>query len=93
MQGLEIKNFDPRHVSIDPLVVAFYDALDKKDMKNFLENKAGIWWYPILEAPTWLDMFRNASHRNARENAEQFLAWENEYKPCKTYSGWGYSKT
>jgi hypothetical protein len=89
MLGLQIKNFNPNHVQIDPLVAGFYEALEKKCMKDFLENKAGIWWYPLLSAPDWLNMFRNASHRNARENAEQFRAWESEYKPMEGYQGWG----
>lgn len=43
MSGLEIKNFCSRHVIADPLVEAFYDALDRHDMKNFLQEQAGKW--------------------------------------------------
>lgn len=89
MLGLQIKNFDAKHVQIEPLVSRFYEALDKGDMKKFLEEEAGLWWFPLLDAPAWLDMFRNASHRSAKENAEQFRSWENEYKPLDGYSGWG----
>jgi hypothetical protein len=41
MRGLQIKNFSSRHVTADPLVEAFYDALDRNDMRNFLEDQAG----------------------------------------------------
>ncbi|KAG7363024.1 TPR domain protein [Nitzschia inconspicua] len=91
MMGLQIKNFDPKHVQIDPLVSRFYEALDQGDMKNFLEQEAGIWWFPILDAPAWLNMFRNASNRKGKDNSEQFRAWENEYKPLEGYKGWGCS--
>lgn len=47
--GLQIKNFNSNHVTADPLVTAFYDALDRQDMRNFLAEKAGLWWYPILQ--------------------------------------------
>ena len=93
MLGLQIKNFNPRHVKIDPLVAGFYDALDKQCVKSFLENEAGIWWFPVLSSPGWLNMFRNASHRNARENARQFRDWEAEYTPFEGYKGWGAEQT
>jgi hypothetical protein len=93
MMGLQIRNFDPKHVHIEPLVSRFYEALDKGDMKAFLEEEAGIWWFPILDAPKWLDMFRNASNKKAKENSEQFCAWVNEYKPMDGYTGWGSSVT
>jgi hypothetical protein len=89
MLGLQIRNFDSKHVLIDPLVSRFYEALDKGGMTKFLEEEAGIWWFPLLDAPAWLDMFRNASHQSAKENAERFRAWENEYQPFEGYSGWG----
>lgn len=41
MLGLQIKNFSPKHVTADPLVEAFYDALDRHDMTTFLEEQAG----------------------------------------------------
>ena len=39
--GLQIKNFRAEHVTADPLVKAFYEALDRYDMKSFLEDQAG----------------------------------------------------
>ena len=41
MLGLEIRNFCSDHVTADPLVEAFYDALDRHDTTAFLEEKAG----------------------------------------------------
>lgn len=41
MLGLQIKNFSSKHVTADPLVEAFYDALDRHDTTAFLEEKAG----------------------------------------------------
>ena len=41
MQGLQIRNFSSKHVTADPLVEAFYDALDRDDMRNFLYHQAG----------------------------------------------------
>ena len=41
MQGLQIKNFSSKNVTADPLVEAFYDALDRHDMRNFLDEQAG----------------------------------------------------
>lgn len=89
MLGLQIKNFDPRHVSTDPLVDSFYRALDEGTMDTFLEEQAGIWWYPILKAPEWLRMFSEADHRDARENSVQFRDWLLTYRPTKGYAGWG----
>lgn len=93
MLGLQIKNFDPKHVKIEPLVSHFYEALDRGNMKSFLEEEAGIWWFPILDAPAWLDMFCNASNQKAKENAEQFCSWVNEYRPLEGYRGWGCRNT
>jgi hypothetical protein len=87
MVGLQINNVNPNHVHIDPLISGSYEALEKKCRKKFLENKACIWWYALLSAPEWLNMFRYASHRNARENVERFHAWESEYKPLGAYQG------
>lgn len=41
MMGLQIKNFSAKHVTADPLVEEFYDALDRHDMSKFLEERAG----------------------------------------------------
>jgi PIF1-like helicase len=41
MLGLQIKNFDPKYVTADPLVEGFYRALDRHEMKVFLEDQAG----------------------------------------------------
>ena len=41
LMGLQIKNFRAEHVTADPLVKAFYEALDRYDMKSFLEDQAG----------------------------------------------------
>lgn len=41
MLGLQIKNFHSKNVTADPLVKAFYDALDNHEMRNFLEEQAG----------------------------------------------------
>ncbi len=49
----------------------------------------GIWWFPILRAPSWFKMFHNASSKNAKSNSEQFRAWVQEYKPIDGYRGWG----
>jgi len=49
----------------------------------------GLWWFPILKSPSWLNMFQYASSKNARVNAEQFRAWVAEYKPIEGYQGWG----
>jgi len=89
MLGLQIKNFHSKNVTADPLVKAFYDALDNHEMRNFLEEQAGLWWFPILKSPTWLKMFSNASSKNARENSRQFRSWLAEYKPFDGYRGWG----
>lgn len=87
--GLQIKNFNSNHVTADPLVTAFYDALDRQDMRNFLAEKAGLWWYPILQVEPWLKMFSRATPKNARDNASTFRSWINEYKPLDDYRGWG----
>jgi hypothetical protein len=88
MQGLQIKNLEPSCVSTDPLVEAFYHAMDDNTMADFLEEKAGLWWYPILNAPLWLDMFKNASNLKAKNNAERFRHWLLEYQPSEGYNGW-----
>jgi hypothetical protein len=57
-------------------------------MEDFLEDEAGLWWFPILESPKWLDMFQNASNYRSRKNAKQFCQWLADYKPLKEYKGW-----
>ena len=125
MLGLQIKNFSSKHVTADPLVEAFYDALDRHDMSRFLEERAGrhnekakvfstgylfvivswsrefiihfvsslfvvgLWWFPILKAPSWLKMFQHASSKKAKFNSEQFRSWVAEYKPFDGYRGFG----
>jgi len=89
MLGLQIKNFHSKNVTADPLVEAFYDALDRHEMRKFLEEQAGLWWFPILKSPAWLKMFSHASSKNARENSRQFRSWLAEYKPFHGYCGWG----
>lgn len=42
MMGLQIRNFSSKNVTADPLVEAFYDALDRHDMNTFLEERAGM---------------------------------------------------
>ena len=88
MKGLEIRNFDYNQVRTDPLVSAFYDAMDTDTVDEFLENQAGLWWFPILEAPAWLNMFQHASHSFARSNAAQFQQWVQDYRPPVEYRGW-----
>jgi len=94
MKGLEIRNFDYKQVRTDSLVSAFYDAMDTGTVYEFLENQAGLWWFPILEAPAWLNMFQHASHSFARSNAKQFQQWVQDYRPPVEYRGWKghYSK-
>lgn len=93
MQGLQIKNFDPKCVSTDPLVEDFYKALDANTMDKFLEERAGLWWYPILDSVEWLDMFQNASKcPMAKTAAAIFQDWVAEFKPQQGYTGWrGFS--
>jgi hypothetical protein len=89
MQGLQIKNFDPKCVSTDPLVEDFYKALDNNTMEKFLHERAGLWWYPILDSIEWLDMFQNASKNPmAKTAAAAFQDWVVEYKPLPGYTGW-----
>jgi hypothetical protein len=91
MLGLQIKNFNALNVTTDPLVDSFYKALDggEQSMKTFLNEEAGIWWYPILGSPEWLRMFTGASNREALESSEVFREWLQTYKPVQGYSGWG----
>jgi len=89
MLGLQIRNFSSRHVTADPLVEAFYGALDRHDVTSFLDERAGLWWYPILKSPSWLKMFQYASSKNAKANSQQFRSWVQEYKPLEGYQGWG----
>ena len=88
MLGLQIRNFTPSCVSTDPLVESFYRALSQGTMEDFLEQEAGLWWYPILKSPTWLAMFQNASNSRSRENSDKFREWLLEYKPTRGYAGW-----
>ena len=44
MQGLQIRNYSTSGVRTDPLVAAFYRALDAGEMTEFLEEEAGLWW-------------------------------------------------
>jgi hypothetical protein len=93
MQGLEIRNFDARQVQSDPLVDAFYRALNDGSVDEFLETEAGLWWFPILESPEWLKMFCNASNSLARLNSAQFQQWVQDYRPPQDYKGWrGHSR-
>mmetsp|Transcript_45674 Transcript_45674/g.111277 ORF Transcript_45674/g.111277 Transcript_45674/m.111277 type:complete len:108 (+) Transcript_45674:322-645(+) len=91
MLGLQIKNFSHHHVKTDPLVDRFYEALDGGDgaMKTFLEEEAGLWWFPILRFPSWLRMFTSSRNRDALESCEVFYDWFQTYKPVEGYSGWG----
>jgi hypothetical protein len=93
MQGLQIKNFDPKGVSTDPMVEEFYKALDTNTMDKFLEERAGLWWFPILDSIQWLDMFQNASKNPmARDAAATFREWVLQYQPQQGYTGWrGFS--
>ena len=93
MQGLQIKNFDAKCVSTDPLVEEFYKALDTKTMTKFLEERAGLWWYPILDSIEWLTMFQNAcKNPMAKTAAGTFQDWVVEFKPQPGYTGWrGYT--
>lgn len=91
MKGLEIRNFDMKHVRSDPLVESFYKALDDGTMNDFLETEAGLWWFPLLDFPAWFNMFHNASNASARLNSAQFQQWVQDYRPSKYYKGWrGY---
>jgi ATP-dependent DNA helicase PIF1 len=91
MLGLQIKNFSPRLVTTDPLVDRFYEALDEGTMQTFLEEEAGIWWYPLLNprAASWLRMFKNASSNEASDGSAVFRDWVETYKPLEGYTGWG----
>ena len=95
MQGLQIDNFDPSCVKTDPLVEEFYQAMDgtPQDMQDFLIHRAGLWWYPVLDSPAWLDMFQNASkNKYAKEASRIFREWMLNYPPIDGYSGWrGYT--
>ena len=89
MQGLQIRNFDSSVVRTDQLIEEFYKALDDDKMADFLEEKAGLWWFPILKEPEWLDMFQNASKNHAaRSAAQQFRQWVENYSPPNDYTGW-----
>ena len=83
MAGLQIKNFSHHHVTTDPLVDRFYEALDEGEgaMKTFLEADAGLWWFPILRSPSWLQMFTRSRNRDALESCEVFRDWYDTYKP------------
>jgi ATP-dependent DNA helicase PIF1 len=92
MLGLQIKGFNPSAVRTNPLVREFYTALENNTIPDFLEEKAGLWWFPILESPNWRDMFENASNSRARDNSERFRQWLVDYKPHDGYKGWsGFS--
>jgi hypothetical protein len=95
MAGLQIRNFSPRHVMTNPLVDGFYQALAKDTIPDFLRERAGLWWYPLLQYPEWLKMFREASSTaNSKKNSQQFQLWMANYKPDKSYQGWmGYTET
>jgi hypothetical protein len=89
MQGLQIKNFDPKVVTTDPLVEGFYQALDNNTMDKFLDERAGLWWYPILDSVAWLNMFQNCSkNRSAQTASAIFNDWVVQYKPQEGYTGW-----
>ncbi|CAJ1927318.1 unnamed protein product [Cylindrotheca closterium] len=88
MDGLEIRNFDAKQVCSDPLVKAFYEAMDQDTMDDFLATQAGLWWYPILDSPEWNKMFSQASHSVAKQNSSQFRQWVKDYKPGPDYNGW-----
>jgi hypothetical protein len=94
MAGLQIRNFSPHHVLTNPLVDVFYQALANDTVPDFLRDQAGLWWYPLLQHPAWLDMFSNASGTSAtKANAAQFQEWIANYKPHDDYRGWmGYSE-
>eukprot|EP00934_Nitzschia_sp_Nitz4_P002831 Nitzschia sp. Nitz4//scaffold115_size69933//38129//41566//NITZ4_006005-RA/size69933-processed-gene-0.119-mRNA-1//-1//CDS//3329533508//2821//frame0 len=60
-------------------------------LESFLEHQAGLWWYPLLDHPEWLAMFRNTGNPNATYYSKQFREWVANYEPDKDYSGWrGY---
>lgn len=88
MLGLQIRNFDPKCVKTESLVEGFYEALDLKQVSTFLEERAGIWWFPLLQTPSWLAMFQRASHKHAKKNSAQFNDWLLEYEPDESYNGW-----
>eukprot|EP00980_Cylindrotheca_fusiformis_P015621 scaffold4481_cov121-Cylindrotheca_fusiformis.AAC.17 len=91
MEGLEIRNFDAKHVRSDPLVDSFYRALDEGSEDEFLETEAGLWWYPLLESPEWFSMFHDANNSFAKKNSAQFRQWVQDYQPPANYKGWkGY---
>ena len=92
MLGLQIRNFDPECVKTESLVEEFYEALDVHRVDTFLESRAGLWWFPLLNVPSWLSMFQDASHKDAKENARQFKDWLLDYRPDSSYRGWrGFS--
>ena len=59
------------------LVRHFYDAIATGDdavVASFLEQRAGLFWFPILEAnthPGWLDLFRHAQGNTAAADKVQ----------------------
>jgi len=96
MAGLQIRNYSPKHVMINPLVDEFYKALKKDTVSDFLRTKAGIWWYPLLQPQydrAWYRMFTEAcSTAETSSHSAQFRLWVANYRPPEEYNGWmGYS--
>jgi hypothetical protein len=94
MAGLQIRNFSQLGVFTNPLVHDFYQALAADTVSDFLRDRAGLWWYPILDHPEWHTMFTEASSTaGARANAETFRHWVANYQPPDNYQGWkGYNE-
>jgi ATP-dependent exoDNAse (exonuclease V) alpha subunit len=74
------------------LVRHFYDAIATGDdavVASFLEQRAGLFWFPILEAnthPGWLDLFRHAQGNTAA--ADKFSQWVCRYSPKPSLEHW-----
>jgi hypothetical protein len=93
--GFEMRHFKANLVRADPLVLEFYEVVkmgSQSAMDMFLRERAGMWWYPLLNHHELLSMLchtcEDKENRVKGAESKQFLAWLKKYGPNSSYSGW-----
>jgi hypothetical protein len=89
--GLHIVDYKADKVRCHSLVKGFYSAVEKgKDGVNrFLEEEAGMWWYPLLSNPEILKRLCVGKG----PYTDLFKSWVWKHRPKKGYVGWSAPKS
>jgi hypothetical protein len=89
---LQIQGYDYTKVTANPLILSFYHAIEigPAKIEEFLMNKAGQWWYPLLDHPEILSLLTKG---DGATYTKEFRSWVFCHHPTPNYKGWKAPKT